>query len=705
MGRFLVSLVLAVCLVGYIAYHFELFTDSPDKPRSNRPRTVEAVDVGPILFPAREMPLIDPPVGKDRSANSIRIAGQTQPVDKVEISSLVDGQLLFLGEEIPLAAQALAGTAPFLLEPCNIAMLRYQTAELVPNTDRLQYVDREMSFIYRRLIKGHMVTQDQTLAVLNPLKAIMEKRAKITKVASAEAERRAAVATAKEAKAQAERTASLWRTKAASEQEKNIAELTATRHQEEAVGKEQAVKQFTVEMEQAQFVLDQHTIRNQLPVNLAIIKEVYKERGEAVKPQDKIMELQSLDRFMAEGFVEVQHLQHIKPGMSVTIEPTQEDAPLRTFKAHRGEITSVAVTKDEANPLIVSASEDRSVLVWDRKRFGPVHYFPHAEAVRAVACSPLGSSHNLILSGCSDGTIYVWDLDQPTAQPRKVKDNEPAHRDAVSSLAFTLDGQYFASGAVDGSIKLWKVDGTEIYPFTSEYGATDTHQGAVTSLNFTPQCRLVSAARDNTVRVWELHEKGVKLVGNPTGGRSGTVNQLGVSRDGRYMLFDQGKTLQMLSVDNGQTINTVQNATESSLFDTVAIFSPNSTLLLTAGASEGRLQLWCRPTAESRAFEVRQLVADERSTVTCAAFAQSENPAGSVAVSGTKDGYVYLWPVPSTEDVRTHRIQGLPLSAISPTLDAATRQVRVAVEVANPVSPRYPTGRLIPNRPVTIVID
>jgi len=64
-------------------------------------------------------------------------------------------------------------------------------------------------------------------------------------------------------------------------------------------------------------------------------------------------------------------------------------------------------------------------------------------------------------------------------------------------------------------------------------------------------------------------------------------------------------------------------------------------LLLTAGASDGRLQLWKAPTDGKRGFELRQFVTSEKSDVTSAAFFDP-TAAGEIrfAVTGAKDGIV-----------------------------------------------------------------
>jgi WD40 repeat protein len=234
------------------------------------------------------------------------------------------------------------------------------------------------------------------------------------------------------------------------------------------------------------------------------------------------------------------------------------------------------------------------------------------------------------------------------------------------------------------------------------------HQGTVTALHYTPQARLVSASRDNTVRVWTLGKKRVALE-RTVANRGGTVGDLGVTQDGGLMLFDRGKRLQVLSVKDGGVHNEVQNTFGAAPFETLAKFSPDGKLLLTAGAPEGKLLLWKAPTGEGRAYEVRQFATIDRSPVTCAAFAPAAGnpvPYSTLAVSGTRDGRLYLWELPDEKTVNEHRITGLKLTQVEPVLDASTRQFRISVDVNNPVDRTRLSGyRLTPGAPVTVVIE
>src|SRR5205823_2259098 len=93
--------------------------------------------------------------------------------------------------------------------------------------------------------------------------------------------------------------------------------------------------------------------------------------------------------------------------------------------------------------------------------------------------------------------------------------------------------------------------------------------------------------------------------------------------------------------------------------------------LLTAGLGEGRLQLWRTPGEANRAYEVRQFVSRERSPVTCAAYS-SYPGLGSAApfvASGTQDGYVYLWALPTQLEVERHRVNNAQLKLVTNNQD------------------------------------
>ncbi len=379
------------------------------------------------------------------------------------------------------------------------------------------------------------------------------------------------------------------------------------------------------------------------------------------------------------------------------LEPSVKMEPkLEFMQAHTQEVTCVAVLAD--NKRFVSGSEDHMVIVWQDGQTRPLRYLQCKAAVRTVAASPKGA---WIVVGLDNGSLVRWDLDQENPEPVEFKN---PHRGKVTALAFSPDGEYLATGGEDYSIVLRRVaDGEVVYVFDEEHGVYSPHQGTITSLHFTPQATLVSAARDKTLRIWRLGKKAVELI-RTKANRDGTVDQLDVTSDGRFMLFDKGKTLHLMNAADQSTVCVLENLAGSNNFDTLALFSPDASLMLTGGAGEGRLHLWKTPTADERAYQVRELVTNDHATITCAAFAPAEGQ--NFAVTGSKLGYVHLWRLPDKAAVDNHRIMldanNQPFRlVVEPSVDGG--KARAMINVSTPLDAQG-DPRLKPGQRVTMVV-
>ena len=702
MGRVLLTVLLAGALVGGVAYYLDLIPSVPGPaggivaaaPADER---IKANLNEPLYAIVKLPPFQQKPLTKDR--DPIVIAGQLNARQQVDIACPVEGRLAFVGEQVPEGATAVAGLAPFVAEPFEYVQINLG--------------DREPTRLYRLLKEDQAVVHGQMVALVDPSKAIQEVVKAEAKLAVARAQLESAVSTEDEALVRFNRAANLFRSKAIGEEEYGLARLTHVKAKADTQEKKKAIEVAESERTSGLMLQNDHEIRNKLLSQRSIIKKIHRKGLESVKNGEPIVTLYSLDKLEAEAMVDAQFRLRMHEGMKVVIEPQREESPVRRLSGHRAEVTSVAVTKDFPDPLYVSGSEDRTVRVWDRKYEAELFTLLTQHGVRVVACSPPAAKHNVILVGCADGSLYLWDLGKrtdPEFATKPSRKNAAAHRDAVTALAFSPDGKYFATGGADNNIRIWETEGDftkPLYTFDHEHGVSNPHQGAITSLHFTPQSRLVSAARDNTLRVWNLFKDGAKAHLEPITNRSGNVGQLGVSTDGRWMLFDHGKTLHVMSVEKGQVAaRPIQNPAGGIPFETLAIASPDASLILTAGAAEGRLQLWKSPGPGQRAFEVRQLTA-ERSPVTSAAFSPyaGKSPDTSYAVSGAKDGSVYIWPLPTQDEVSRHPIEA-SLTRIGQSIDPTSRQIRIGIDLTNEFGPQFPGGnRLEPGRPVTIVIE
>ena len=73
------------------------------------------------------------------------------------------------------------------------------------------------------------------------------------------------------------------------------------------------------------------------------------------------------------------------------------------------------------------------------------------------------------------------------------------HVSWVSSVSFSPDGQFLASGSWDGTVKVWEVGSWR------EVATLRGHQDCVSSVSFSPDGNfLASGSLDTTVKVWEV---------------------------------------------------------------------------------------------------------------------------------------------------------------------------------------------------------
>lgn len=695
MFKLFLSLVVGGALFYFIGDHFGLFSepegDTSATGKGDEDGAPKAVaDLGKLLFKTTEVKPEIPYAKTER--DPVIFTAHMNPIDKQEVFSPIPGKILFIGVEVPEGCAQVAGVASFVAAPFE--------------NNSIPGAKEEKIFIYRRLYENEVVGDKEIVAKMDITRIRGEVDLKTGKVGAADAMARAGKAGMEEAHERFVRAQILYYKKVIAEEDLGAARLTKIKFEEEYKTKVEEYKLAGIELDQALILLKQHDLRSNLGVKRSRIVKIFKSRGETVKEQDVVMLLENHDRLMAEGVLEVSYRGRIREGDRVRLEPVEEQVPMRTLKGHLGEINAVAVTpapdSKEDYLWFLSGSEDGTVCIWDQYSKRPVRELTPGEPVRALAVS----QNNLLLVGTSDGSLFLYDLKKGSKEA--IKEIKKAHRDAVSAVAFSPDGKYFVSGGADSQILLYRTeDGQLLYPFDADHGAVDPHRGTITALHMTPYGMLISASRDNTVRMWEVKEKGAELAKEhpkPFTGRTGAVSHLGVSPNGHWMFLDRGKDLQILSAVNGNRFATLQNPAGGMPFDTLALFSPDNSLIMTAGAAEGRLQLWQAPSATSRGFEVRQFVTPERGTVTCAAFSPLLKKAPAMAISGTKEGYLYLWTLPSSREVAEHATEGV-VTLVGSSVDAGSRQIPIRVEVTNAPSADYPEGRFSPGRPVTIVIQ
>jgi WD40 repeat protein len=689
------------------AIHAETDTTVKDTKRE------QLREAPPSLAPARERISIElkPFSNKGQPGESLSepviIPNGTLVIDlRQEVPSEKEGKIIFIGtdvmpdEVVPAEKQLPKTQFGVLAIPMGdnetplptdkvfqVGNVRYRqvrdTDPLEPNKVQLFKETRTV----RKLQVGDKVKRGQLLALVNPEQAFDKVASQVAKVEEADADRLTSRAFKKEfeAKLLGMQNANRNTPNAVPQDTLRETQLQITRYAQEEKQKEKKILVAQRELSASMTEMKQHEIRASID---GTIKLIYKNtQGDAVKPLEAIMQIQNPDRLRVEGLLDVQEAFKLQEGAPVIVEPSRPEAPRLIISGHLAAVTCVAVSTGK-RPVIVSGSDDETLRGWDSVTGEKLWLLEGLKsAVRAVACTPVGSKHNLVLFGCADGTGRLLDLDKINGN-EKPRDLAERHQAPINGVAFSPDGSRCATCSDDRTICLWKTETGELL-----HRLPAVHRNAVTSVQFAADKRLVSAGRDNRLVVWDVESgKPPVRVGPYFEGRGGEVAQIGVSPDGKIVLFDQGKELRLLSlVANKQIEGTLQNPSEAMNFSTMALFAPDGKSILTNGSAPGKLQLWRTPTLHGRASELRQLVWT-KGMATCGAFA----PEDSFLVTGTQDHQVLVWTMPEKKEVES-RLDG-HLILVEKHLDTQSRQVRVWAELQE--TPSW----LIPGSRATIVV-
>lgn len=277
-----------------------------------------------------------------------------------------------------------------------------------------------------------------------------------------------------------------------------------------------------------------------------------------------------------------------------------------------GSLTSV--TYSPTGQYFATGFSDSYVNVWDATSHIIVASFDHDGVIYAVCFTPDGQH---LLSASSKGVIYIWDIISSTAIHSL--DGHPAL--AIHSLSARPKTSIFASGSVDGTVRIWNWNIKSYSQITSlPHG-----QAAVYSVVFFPDgsSHLLSGSADNQIRLWDTERSTVLRIFE---GNTGPIRTLSISADGlQFASGSDDYSVRIFSLSgesDNHAISTLNGHTKP--VHTVAFSPINSSRLVSGGPDEYLTRGWD--------INSQNVVATFRGILAQIAYA----PDGQTFVSGKK---------------------------------------------------------------------
>jgi len=315
---------------------------------------------------------------------------------------------------------------------------------------------------------------------------------------------------------------------------------------------------------------------------------------------------------------------------------SSEVSKVGELKGHGGWVTAIATTMEVPN-MLVSASRDKSIIVWDlnREARAPEPYGRarrrlngHSHFVQDVAVS---SDGQYALSGSWDGTLRLWDLKTGKTTYKFI-----GHTKDVLSVAFSADHRQIVSGSRDRTIILWNTIGRLMYTIQEE-----GHREWVSCVRFSPnlaQPLIVSAGWDKVVKVWNLTRCNLRtnLIGH-----TGYVNTVTVSPDGS-LCASGGKdgTAMLWDLNEGKHLSSL----EAQDIIHALVFSPIRYWLCAATASN--IKIWDLESKQAVATLTLDLeVKNVKKSVPIQCISLAWSGDGNTLFAGYTDSVIRVWQV------------------------------------------------------------
>ncbi|KAJ1690479.1 hypothetical protein LUZ63_014634 [Rhynchospora breviuscula] len=249
---------------------------------------------------------------------------------------------------------------------------------------------------------------------------------------------------------------------------------------------------------------------------------------------------------------------------SRVVEPQPEDQ-FQVLIKHLQPVTAVCLSEDESRGF--SASKDGLIMHWDvetgkkEKYLWPSeevlisHYAkarekPSEKRSKHVLALAVSNDGRYLASGGLDRHVHLWDV-----RSREHIQAFHGHRGPVSCLTFRQGTSQLFSGSFDRTIKLWNAD--DRTHIDNLFG----HQSEILTIDCLRKERLLTAARDRTMRLWKVPEESQLIFRAP----AASLECSCFINDSEFMSGSDDGSIELWSMMRKKPTHIVKNAHPSTI--------------------------------------------------------------------------------------------------------------------------------------------
>eukprot|EP00126_Sphaerothecum_destruens_P002304 Sdes_comp15743_c0_seq2m4784 len=203
---------------------------------------------------------------------------------------------------------------------------------------------------------------------------------------------------------------------------------------------------------------------------------------------------------------------------TVTIFDVETGRKIRQCRGHEGIVNSCSTNKGTPHQLIVSASDDGSVRVWDARKAKQISSFQQGYPLTACCFDETSDS---VFAGGVGNVIQAWDLSSSLSLY-----SLQAHKDSITGIRLSPDGCFLLSNAMDSIVHMW-----DVRPFVSSsrcvssfpYSCHNFEKNILRCAWSADGSKASCGSSDRLVNIWDIHT-GTLLYQLP--GHEGAVTQV-----------------------------------------------------------------------------------------------------------------------------------------------------------------------------------